>query len=92
MSNLDLVNAGPEVFSALATKAFELGMADGRKVGPGPRNRQQLMTTILPANASFRVFHSKKLRQIYGAGFDIVRLNRYARTKELADASRAQAP
>jgi hypothetical protein len=65
--------------SQLARSAFHLGLLDGRE-RLKPRDRYELKNYFQgnwPADAN-RIVHTRKIRQVYGAGFDISRtLKRY---------------
>lgn len=81
---LDLFACQPEQLATYAHKAFLLGMLDGMQRA-SPRSSLDLMTDLLPAGAQYRVYHRKKFRQVYGAGFDISRMHVYIAThRELA--------
>lgn len=67
--NLDLWE--PEQFGAAAHKAFMLGLADGENRA-SPRDGHAIMIEVFQAGTYGRVFHRQKIRQVYGAGFDIM--------------------
>jgi len=59
----------------LAAFAFRRGLDDGRTTSnPKPAAEVwRLLMTGCAAPADRRIIHTKKLRQVYGAGFDISR-------------------
>jgi len=69
MSDLDKYTDAQ--LTKLAGRAFRLGLEHGRTLS-GPVDSVEVMIH-LNVTAHFRIFHRKKLRQVYGAGFDISR-------------------
>jgi len=65
--------ASDQLFIRLATSAFRMGLADGR-TWARPRDSHEVMRAIGASIPDQRVLHRTKLRQVYGAGFDIARL------------------
>lgn len=63
-------DATDDQLAALADKAFRLGLQHGRRMS-GPVDAYQIMLLLGHADSQRRKFHTKKLRQVYGAGFDI---------------------
>ena len=62
-----------DTWADLATRAFVMGMMDAESLSK-PIDSHALMAA-LPGYPA-RTGHRMKLRQIYGAGFDIQKLNR----------------
>ncbi len=62
---------------SMAGVAFALGLEDG-KVHSAPRSSEWLMRRLRndysEEDYTWRIIHRKKLRQVYGAGFDISKI------------------
>lgn len=69
---LHLDECEPEQLAAFAHKAFLLGMTDGMQ-RKSPRDSRTVVKDVLPPLTGYRIFHRLKLRQVYGAGFDVAR-------------------
>lgn len=55
-----------------AKAAFELGLTHGRSVAtPWPAQDVMYVCLNAPRNYDWRKLHTKKIRQVYGAGFDV---------------------
>ncbi len=68
----DMVEMDDDQLAAIADKAFRLGLHDGRTLRQ-PITADKLWG-LLPQYPR-RVMHSVKIRQVYGAGFDIGSMN-----------------
>ena len=66
----DMVEMSDQELAGVAAKAFLIGLKDGRELA-GPITADKLMMA-LPGHPH-RIMHSKKLRQVYGAAFDIMK-------------------
>lgn len=71
--NLDLDQASVLELTELASAAFRLGLEDGFD-GGRLRSSGRLIEDL--GNPDRRRLHRRKLRQVYGAGFDLGRLRR----------------
>lgn len=60
-------------FAVYAQSVFYQGLVDGRKLFH-PRTRDAVML-LIPYHPR-RILHARKLRQVYGAGFDIAKAMR----------------
>jgi hypothetical protein len=58
-------------------RAFAMGFDDGLKGSATPRNGAEVADIIL-AGFARRVIDRQKIRQVYGAGFDLARVSRIA--------------
>lgn len=70
---VDLSTAYESTLIRLAARAFQLGVRDAdasRRIKDG----SQLMAALeLPEGSTWRKFHRHKFRQVYGAGYDMMR-------------------
>jgi len=66
---MNLSNLSDDRLTAIAAKAFQLGLADGREFS-SPRTSHELID-VVAASYERLIVHRNKLRQVYGAGFDI---------------------
>lgn len=66
----DMVEMTDNELASAAGIVFRAGLKDGREKS-FPRSRDAVMLLIPPYPR--RIFHARKLRQIYGAGYDISR-------------------
>lgn len=78
--NTPMDDLSDNALSEMAARVFRQGLIDGRNTYP--RTRYQVML-LLPVHPH-RVIHSRKLRQVYGAGYDISRALREVTAKESA--------
>lgn len=53
-----------------AGEAFKMGWSDA-VAGKRMKHRQEVFDILFPAVLSYRDMHIAKLRQVYGAGYDI---------------------
>lgn len=71
---------GYPVLRVLAETAFNMGLLDGM-ARSNPRSSRKIMDQLYQAfplmweEYSWKVFHRYKLRQVYGAGFDMARMH-----------------
>jgi hypothetical protein len=73
----DFDHMSDQRLSQLAALAFIRGLEDGRK-GSTPATADALMQTLrdeIGRIVTWRIYHKRKLRQVYGAGFDISRMS-----------------
>lgn len=73
MGNLD--NLTDAQLTKLAAKAFRLGLEHGRQL-PGPLGAGAVLSHL--GITTCRIVHRRKIRQVYGAGYDITRTLRFA--------------
>lgn len=77
----DMVEMTDDVLCDLAREAFKMGLEDGRLLA-NPISARKLWE-VLPWHSQQR-FHTKKMRQVYGAGFDLALSDVLVRKKERA--------
>ena len=71
MSNLGLPDLS--ILNSYGAKAFAMGLLDGRNQNT-PKTAEELfaiLTENLTLRLDWRRVHHRKLRQVYGAGFDL---------------------
>jgi hypothetical protein len=76
---LPMKELSDNALSDLAARVFRQGLIDGRALS-FPRDRGAVML-LLPTHER-TILHARKLRQVYGAGYDISRGLRLAAAKE----------
>lgn len=75
----DMVEMSDQELTGLAAKAFLIGLKDGRELA-GPITADKLIME-LPGHPH-RLIHARKLRQVYGAAFDIMQAHKRIRARE----------
>lgn len=68
----DMVTMTDDELAVYASRAFRIGLAHGRKHAKPITANQLAYLLELPAR---RIVHTRKIRQVYGAGFDIGTIN-----------------
>jgi hypothetical protein len=69
---VDLATATDTQLTVLAARAFVLGLRDGRTLS-SPRRGGAVIRDLTKSGDVWRNIHRVKLRQVYGAGFDIAK-------------------
>ena len=67
-----------EQWTDLASRAFALGYQDGLRLSTPKTSR--MIVTLLMAHMERRVVDRRKIRQVYGAGFDLGKMAPYVAT------------
>jgi hypothetical protein len=78
----DLDQYGRQAMTDLAGRAFKLGWDDARK-GNTLRNRREVMQELFEEGSDGRKLHTAKIRQIYGAGFDLSKMHQQIENGEI---------
>lgn len=72
---LDLATADDDTLADFAGQCFRLGLSHGRREDMSTPITADALMAVVPMLNQFdrRLYHKRKLRQVYGAGYDIAR-------------------